>query len=112
MSSPIEANTDRILEQAVLGQMLSFGVWDAFSDAGLEEDDFFQPEHRDIWKAICAVQETGGKADIVTVGQRLRADGFLDGAMLSYYSKLVHDVVRPGPENVVLEVAELRQLSL
>lgn len=112
MSSAIEANTNRHLEQAVLGQILVFGLWDQFHDEGLQAEDFFQPEHRDVWDAAAAIHEAGGIADIVTVGQRLRADGALDKMTVGYYSKLTDGVVRPAPTNIVLEVGELQVLSL
>lgn len=111
MNKSIAANIDGRLEQAILGQMLSFGIWDQFDAAGITESDFFDPRNKHIWSAAQAVQEAGGTADIVTVGQRLRADGVLDKVGLPYYSDLNAGRVRPGAANLLLEVVDLQLLA-
>lgn len=66
-------------EEAVLGAiLLSREALGSVVEAGLRYDDFYKPAHQHIYDAACAVSQTGGPADTITVADELRRVGLLD----------------------------------
>lgn len=63
-------------EQAVLGSLL---VDPALADeiTGISTDFFFTPAHASVWSAIASIRAENGIANLVSVTQRLEADGAL-----------------------------------
>ena len=71
-------------EQSTLGGLLlDCKAWPHVRDV-LTEGDFYHASHRAIWRAFERVVHEDEAADLLTVGEQLRADGELDavGGML------------------------------
>jgi len=67
-------------EQAILGSiLLDNEVFDQVSEA-LRGDEFYFKKHEFIFRAMAAAYDDGEPVDLVTVVNRLRADGTLDDA--------------------------------
>lgn len=65
-------------EQAVIGAvLLDNETFDQISEA-LRGDEFFLEKHRRIYEAMTAAYDDGEPIDLVTVSNRLRAEGLLD----------------------------------
>ena len=65
-------------EQAVIGAILLAGeVFDQVADT-LRGDEFFLEKHRTIYRAMCEAYDDGEPIDLVTVSNRLRAEGMLE----------------------------------
>lgn len=66
-------------EAAVLGAaLLEAGEAKRIVTSGLDSDDFFIPRHREIFKAITALDAGGTTPDLVTVADELKVRGELD----------------------------------
>jgi replicative DNA helicase len=66
-------------EEAVLGALLlSREALGSVVEAGLRYDDFYKPAHQHIYDVACAVSQSGGPADTITVADELRRLGLLD----------------------------------
>lgn len=101
------------LERQVLGQMIAYPeMYAHYTGIGLIRDDFFREAHRWIFDAIAAVAARGDTPTVVSVGLELRhqPDRF-DEVGVSYYSRLVDDVMRPPADTAMLIVAELAELA-
>lgn len=74
-----DSNQLHAAEQSVLGSLLlDNGAFDAV--AALSERDFWSKAHRLIFRATLAQIQAGKPADVVTVAERLEAEGTLDEA--------------------------------
>ncbi|MCR9186805.1 MAG: replicative DNA helicase [Halieaceae bacterium] len=102
-------------EQSVLGGLLlSADGWDAVAET-VTADDFYRPDHRLIFRHIARLAEATQPIDVITVADRLTANGELDAAGgLSYLAELASNT--PSASNirayaeVVNERASLRKL--
>ena len=102
-------------EQSVLGGLLlSPEGWDAISEA-VTAADFYRPDHRLIFRQIARLAEAAEPVDVITVADKLTANGELDAAGgLAYLAELASNT--PSASNirayaqVVHERAALRRL--
>ncbi|MEQ9394306.1 replicative DNA helicase [Haliea sp.] len=102
-------------EQSVLGGLLlSADGWDAVAEA-VTAADFYRPDHRLIFRQIAKLAEAAQPVDVITVADRLTANGELDAAGgLGYLAELASNT--PSASNirayaqVVSERASLRKL--
>jgi replicative DNA helicase len=102
-------------EQSVLGGlMISPDAWDGVAEL-VSHDDFYRPDHRQIFRQIYHLAEANEPVDVVTVADRLQATGELDATGgLAYLSELAQNT--PSAANirayaqVVRERASLRGL--
>lgn len=102
-------------EQSVLGGLLlSADGWDAVAET-VTADDFYRPDHRLIFRQVARLAEATQPIDVITVADRLTANGELDAAGgLSYLAELASNT--PSASNirayaeVVNERASLRKL--
>ena len=96
-------------EEAVLGAvLLSREALGSVIEAGLRFDDFYKPAHQHIYDVACAVMQSGGPADTITVADELGRLGLLDAvggvetlhalqnatpaiSNAAYYAKIVAD---------------------
>jgi len=66
-------------EESVLGAiLLSRDALGAVIEEGLRYDDFYKPGHQHIYDAACAVSQSGGPADTITVADELERLGLLE----------------------------------
>jgi len=102
-------------EQSVLGGLLlSADGWDAVSEA-VVDSDFYRPDHRLIFRQIAKLAEASEPVDVITVADKLEAQGELEAAGgLPYLAELAQNT--PSASNirayaqVVNERASLRKL--
>ncbi|MFT4825521.1 MAG: replicative DNA helicase [Halioglobus sp.] len=102
-------------EQSVLGALLlSSDGWDSVSEE-VAAVDFYRPDHRLIFRQIAKLAEAAEPVDVITVADKLSANGELDAAGgLSYLAELAGNT--PSASNirayaqVVKERASLRNL--
>lgn len=102
-------------EQSVLGGLLlSNDGWDAVAEA-VSANDFYSPNHRLIFRQIAILAEAGNPVDVITVADKLTANGELDAAGgLAYLAELAGNT--PSASNlrayaqVVRERSSLRSL--
>src|SRR5210317_757425 len=102
-------------EQSVLGGLLlSADGWDAVSEA-VVDSDFYRPDHRLMFRQIAKLAEASEPVDVITVADKLEAQGELEGAGgLPYLAELAQNT--PSASNirayaqVVNERASLRKL--
>lgn len=102
-------------EQSVLGGLLlSNDGWDSVAEA-VSANDFYRPSHRLIFKQIAKLANDGDPVDVITVADKLTANGELDAAGgLSYLAELASNT--PSASNlrayaqVVRERSSLRSL--
>jgi replicative DNA helicase len=82
VSRPVDARVpphNLQAEEAVLGAiLLSREALGAVIEAGLRFDDFYKPAHQHIFDVACAVSQSGGPADTITVAEGLSRIGLLD----------------------------------
>ncbi len=120
---PVESELARIkmqphsveAEQSVLGGLLlSADGWDAVAEL-VFASDFYRPGHRLIFRQIAQLAEAAQPVDVITVADKLQANGELDSAGgLPYLAELAQNT--PSASNirayaqVVRERANLRQL--
>jgi replicative DNA helicase len=98
-------------EQAVLGGLLlDTQAWDQVGDSIVTED-FYRPDHRQIFEAIADLVTESKPIDVVTVAERLNARGKLaDVGGLAYLSTLVRDT--PTAANARAYAQIVREKSL
>jgi replicative DNA helicase len=102
-------------EQSVLGGLLlSADGWDAVAEQVIASD-FYRPGHRLIFRQIAQLAEAAQPVDVITVADKLQANGELDSAGgLPYLAELAQNT--PSASNirayaqVVRERANLRKL--
>jgi len=102
-------------EQSVLGGlMISTDAWDGVAEL-ITAEDFYRPDHRQIFRQIRHLAEASQPVDVVTLADRLQASGELVSAGgLPYLSELAENT--PSASNirayaeVVRERASLRRL--
>ena len=102
-------------EQSVLGGLLlSNDGWDSVAEA-VTAGDFYRPDHRLIFKQIAKLADAGDAVDVITVADKLTANGELDSVGgLAYLAELAGNT--PSASNirayaeVVRERASLRNL--
>ncbi len=102
-------------EISVLGAMLQDNVAVLRAAERLTADDFYQPEHREIFSAMLDINRAGKPVDLVTCHAELARRGTLDGiGGDTYLARLLDEV--PTTANVeayidiVLEKCTLRRL--
>ena len=101
-------------EQSVLGSMLLSGrcVDEALTELKIE--DFYNPQHRDIFAAMERLAQTGIAVDIVTVADKLEKEEKMQIGGLEYLSRLTQAV--PSTSNlsyylkIVKDKSKLRKL--
>lgn len=101
-------------EQSVLGSMLLNArcVDEALTE--LNTEDFFHPQHRDIFAAMERLTQTGVAVDLVTVADKLEKDEKMHIGGLEYLSRLTQAV--PSTANlshylkIVKDKSQLRKL--
>ena len=98
-------------EQAVIGGLLlDSAAWDNVADV-VKQDDFYRPDHQQIFEAIGILAGTGKPCDVVTVSEQLERNGKLDEAGgLAYLSSVVRDT--PTAANVRAYADIVRERSL
>lgn len=102
-------------EQSVLGGLLlSADGWDSVAEV-VRANDFYRPDHRLIFRQIAKLAEAVEPVDVITVADKLTANGELDAAGgLAYLAELASST--PSASNirayaqVVGERASLRKL--
>ncbi|MBP7402023.1 MAG: replicative DNA helicase [Clostridia bacterium] len=79
----------RQAEQSVLGCVMSGEIPLAVATATLKPEDFYSPDHRLVYDAVCALAMTQKPVDIITVSDYLESKGQLAKCGgLSYISSL------------------------
>ena len=98
-------------EQAVIGGLLlDASAWDNVADV-VKQEDFYRPDHQQIFEAIGILAGTGKPCDVVTVSEQLERNGKLDEAGgLAYLSSVVRDT--PTAANVRAYADIVRERSL
>jgi replicative DNA helicase len=98
-------------EQAVLGGLLLDPVaWDNVADI-VHPEDFYRPDHRVIFEAICKLAGDGKPCDAVTISQYLDSINSLDAAGgLAYLSTIARET--PTAANVRAYAEIVRERSL
>lgn len=102
-------------EQGVLGSMLLDRDAIARAIEGLRADDFYRDAHRVIFQAMVELFERGEPVDLITVTNRLAANGKLDDVGGATYVASLPNVVPTAANvdfyaNIVLEKSMLRAL--
>ena len=102
-------------EVSVLGAMLQDSTAVLRASEQLKTDDFYHPEHREIFRTMAELNEQHSPVDLVTMQAELARRGTLDGVGgINYLLKIIADV--PTAANVqsyidiVLEKSVLRKL--
>ena len=98
-------------EQAVIGGLLlDASAWDNVADV-VKQEDFYRPDHQQIFEAIGLLAGLGKPCDVVTVSEQLERNGKLDEAGgLAYLSSVVRDT--PTAANVRAYADIVRERSL
>ncbi|MBE9538237.1 MAG: replicative DNA helicase [Proteobacteria bacterium] len=97
-------------EQSVLGGLLlSSDGWDAVAEA-VTVNDFYRPNHRLIFRQIAILAEAGSPVDVITVADKLTANGELDAAGgLAYLAELAGNT--PSASNIRAYAEVVRERS-
>jgi len=97
-------------EQSVLGGLLlSADGWDAVAEA-VGANDFYRPNHRLIFRQIAILAEAGSPVDVITVADKLTANGELDAAGgLAYLAELAGNT--PSASNIRAYAEVVRERS-
>ncbi|MFT3905357.1 MAG: replicative DNA helicase [Steroidobacteraceae bacterium] len=98
-------------EQAVLGGvMIDEKAWDQVADL-VSSDDFYRPDHRQIFEALVALTTAARPGDVVTVAEELDRHGRLEECGgLAYLGSLARDT--PSAANVRAYAQIVRERSL
>jgi len=121
MSQPTIEKTEKIPPQSLSAEQSAIGAMLIDKDAALravetlKPDSFYRDAHKYIFEAIVSIAEKGEPIDIITVSEKLRADGKLDAVGGSLYiSDLINSVPTAANFNhyakIVEEKAILRRL--
>ncbi len=102
-------------EISVLGAMLMDGNAVLNATEQLKPEDFYQPEHKEIFTAICNLYRGQSPVDLVTVHTELARKGSLDGVGgNAYLMKIVNAVPTSANVqayiNIVLQKSTLRRM--
>ncbi len=97
-------------EQSVLGGLLlSSDGWDSVAEA-VSANDFYRPSHRLIFRQISILAEAGNPVDVITVADKLSANGELDAAGgLAYLAELASNT--PSASNIRAYAQVVRERS-
>ena len=97
-------------EQSVLGGLLlSSDGWDSVAEA-VSANDFYRPNHRLIFRQISILAEAGNPVDVITVADKLTANGELDAAGgLGYLAELASNT--PSASNIRAYAQVVRERS-
>ena len=98
-------------EQSVLGGLLiSSDAWEAVSDQ-INSDDFYRPNHRQIFREIALLAEENNPIDIITLADKLQAQGVLETVGgLAYISELAEKT--PSVSNIKAYAAVIRERAI
>ena len=98
-------------EQAVLGGLLlDTNAWDQVGDS-VSADDFYRPDHRLIFDAICALAGESKPCDVVTVSEYLERRARLDDAGgLAYLGTLARDTPTAANVRAYAQIVKERAL--
>ncbi len=98
-------------EQAVLGGLLlDTNAWDQVGDS-VSADDFYRPDHRLIFDAICALAAESKPCDVVTVSEYLERRARLDDAGgLAYLGTLARDTPTAANVRAYAQIVKERAL--
>lgn len=122
-------------EQSVLGSMMIDATAIEKASEILTAEDFYRPSHREIFDALCTLQEQDQPIDLITVQEELRSRGKLDeiggteylmqivetvptSAHVEYYSKIVEEksirrkLISAGSEVIGLAQADQSEIDL
>ena len=113
MSSPeLEpVRHDAILERVVLGAIVGRHKQAAGAMDRLTQEDFFNADHRNIFKIILSLRDAGESIDLVTVYDRIGRLGDLQGAGLLQSLGDLGQEAHMTPD-LFYTVRELRRLSM
>ena len=97
-------------EQSVLGGLLlSSDGWDSIAET-VSANDFYRPSHRLIFRQIAILAEAGNPVDVITVADKLTANGELDSAGgLAYLAELAGNT--PSASNIRAYAQVVRERS-
>ncbi len=97
-------------EQSVLGGLLlSSDGWDSIAET-VTANDFYRPSHRLIFRQIAILAEAGNPVDVITVADKLTANGELDSAGgLAYLAELAGNT--PSASNIRAYAQVVRERS-
>ncbi|MEH6570495.1 MAG: replicative DNA helicase [Halioglobus sp.] len=97
-------------EQSVLGALLlSADGWDSVAEE-VAVGDFYRPDHRLIFRQIAKLAEAAEPVDVITVADKLTANGELDAAGgLSYLAELAGNT--PSASNIRAYAQVVRERS-
>ncbi len=98
-------------EQSVLGGLLvSPDVWGEIADI-INADDFYRPNHRQIYREISQLAEENDPIDIITLADKLQAKGVLETVGgLSYISELAEKT--PSVSNIKAYAVVIRERAV
>lgn len=98
-------------EQSVLGGLLlEATAWDQVGDV-LRSEDFYRPDHKQIFESISVLSAEGKPCDVVTVSEHLQRSGLLDDVGgLAYVGELAR--VTPTAANIRAYASIVRERSL
>lgn len=80
-------------EQRILGSMLLNVKCVDEALVGLRADDFYHPQHRDIFAAMEVLMEIGIPVDLVTVAEKLEQQGKMHIGGIEYLTRLTDSVI-------------------
>lgn len=102
-------NYSILAEQSFLGSLILNGaLWDEVGEL-LLEDDFFEPQHRLIFRAIRGLAERGNAIDIVSVDEEL---GALNTFIFAYLGEMAKNTSRIPVDNVIGYAEIIKNFSL
>jgi len=98
-------------EQSLLGAlMLSTDGWDKVADK-IDENDFYRANHRQIYRAIAELNESGQPCDAVTVADWFASRDLMDRVDGGGYLTMLANET-PGPANIVGYANIVRERSI
>ena len=98
-------------EISVLGAMLQDSIAVQRATEQLKPEDFYQPEHRELFQAMADLNRRQAPIDLTTLQAELSRKGTLEGVGgLRYLMKIVSDV--PTAANVHSYIAIVREKSI
>ena len=97
-------------EQSVLGGLLlANDGWDSVAEE-VSANDFYRPDHRLIFRQISKLADAGEPVDVITVADKLTANGELDAAGgLAYLAELAGNT--PSASNIRAYAQVVRERS-